>query len=175
MTKENKKKERSRAESLALTGLFAAIVCIATIVIKIPIPATQGYIHFGDGFVFLAGIIPGGGFGMLAAGIGSALADIFSGYVIYAPVTFAVKVLCAMTVWLFYKYTAKKVHSPMARLIIGGIVSVLILTAGYLAFETVIYGTASLIEIPANLVQGGSGILISTLLYPLLKRISKGR
>lgn len=73
----------SQTSKLTLTAMFAAITCIATMLIKIPTPATQGYIHFGDAFVILAGVFPGGAYGLLAAGIGSALADIFSGYVAF--------------------------------------------------------------------------------------------
>ena len=45
-----------RTARLTLTAVFAALTCIATFIIKIPVPATQGYIHFGDAFV-LRGVL----------------------------------------------------------------------------------------------------------------------
>ena len=36
---------------LILAALFAALTCVATSVIHVPIPATNGYINLGDGMV----------------------------------------------------------------------------------------------------------------------------
>ena len=62
-------------KKLVVTALMAALTCIATMIIKIPTP-TFGYIHLGDGFVLLSGIILGPVSGAFAAGIGSMFADI---------------------------------------------------------------------------------------------------
>ena len=163
--------QKLKTSDITITGLIAAIVCVATLIIKIPVPATQGYIHFGDAFVILAGIFPGMGLGMLSAGIGSGLADLFSGYPIFSPVTFCIKALCALVVSLIYRKTAGVIKSRYARLILGGLASTGIVTGGYLLFELALYGTAAFVEIPMNLIQGGSGIAISCALFPLLSRI----
>ena len=73
MTNQNIKK-------LVTAALLAAMTCVATMIIKIPTP-TFGYIHPGDGFVLLCGVVLGPLPGALAAGIGSMFSDIFSGYV----------------------------------------------------------------------------------------------
>lgn len=49
-------------------ALFAAIICVATIVVQIPTPATNGFFNLGDCFVIIAGQLLGVGFGALAAG-----------------------------------------------------------------------------------------------------------
>ena len=76
-------------KKMVTAALLAAFTCIATMIIKIPTP-TFGYIHLGDGLVLLCGIILGPGIGALAAGIGSMFADIFSGYMTWAPATLTV-------------------------------------------------------------------------------------
>ena len=38
---------------ICLTGMFMALICIATLFFKVPIPL--GYAHLGNGFIFLAG------------------------------------------------------------------------------------------------------------------------
>ena len=63
MTNQNIKK-------LVTAALLAAMTCVATMIIKIPTP-TFGYIHPGDGFVLLCGVVLGSLPGALAAGIGS--------------------------------------------------------------------------------------------------------
>ena len=85
MTNQNIKKT-------ATVALLAAMTCVATMIIKIPTP-TFGYIHPGDGFVLLCGVVLGPLPGALAAGIGSMFSDIFSGYVTWAPATFIIKAL----------------------------------------------------------------------------------
>ena len=77
-----------KIQTLASSALFAAIICIATFIVKIPSPATNGYFNLGDCFVILSGLLLSPVYGALAAGIGSALADILSGYAQYAPATF---------------------------------------------------------------------------------------
>lgn len=76
---------------LVMSALLAAMTCVATMVIKIPITTTGGYINLGDCIVLLSGILLGSLYGGLAADIGSALADLFSGYVAFLPATFLIK------------------------------------------------------------------------------------
>ena len=40
--------------ALCLKGVFTALVMAATMVIQIPIPATNGYIHLGDSMILIA-------------------------------------------------------------------------------------------------------------------------
>ena len=71
--------KRISNQKLTITALFAAIICVTTMFIKIPIPATNGYIHPGDGFVILSGAVLGPLAGAVASGIGGAAADLFGG------------------------------------------------------------------------------------------------
>ena len=57
------------------TALFAALTCIATMIIRIPTP-TKGYVNLGDCLVNISAWILGPAYGAAAAGIGSAFADI---------------------------------------------------------------------------------------------------
>ncbi|MBR5765838.1 MAG: ECF transporter S component, partial [Lachnospiraceae bacterium] len=80
-----------KTRTLVRSAMFAALTFIATYIIKIPTPGTGGYIHPGDAFVILSGVILGPVYGAAAAGIGSALADILGGYFYYAPITLLIK------------------------------------------------------------------------------------
>ena len=92
---------------LVMAALLAAMTCVATMVIKIPLTATGGYINLGDCIVLLSGILLGPLYGGLAAGIGSALADLFSGYVAFLPATFLIKGFMAVIMGLFIKDLSK--------------------------------------------------------------------
>ena len=156
--------------SLVKTALFAALILVATFIIKIPTPGTGGYIHPGDAFVILAGVILGPLYGGAAAAIGSALADALGGYFVYFPVTFIIKGLCAAGSGLIYRKLSGKIKNDHIRVILCGIFSTIVVAGGYLAFELIIYGKGAIASVPANTVQGVSGIVISSLLFPLLNK-----
>ena len=70
-----------RIKKIVVAALLAALVCLATMLFKVPSPM-KGYLNLGDGIVLLAGWLLSPAYGFLAAGVGSALADVFSGYII---------------------------------------------------------------------------------------------
>ena len=159
---------------LVTSALLAALTCIATMVIQVPTPATSGYIHLGDGFVILSGILLGPAYGSLAAGIGSLLADLLTGYAVYAPITFVIKALAAFFASIIFTALQKKgKKSSIFSPILGGIFAALIVAFGYFIAEATIlgYGLAAAASIPHNLVQGSFGILISAILYKAISRI----
>ena len=157
-------------QKLTMTALFIALTCVATSIIKIPTVATGGYIHPGDAFVILSGILLGPLYGALAGGIGSALADLFGGYMVYVPITFLVKACIGAGVGLIYHRLAAKL-SPIAKCILCGIFATITVALGYLFFESFLYGAAALASVPANLIQGVSGLIISTLLLPFMLKL----
>lgn len=161
-------------QKITLTALFAALTCVATYIIKIP-TVTGGYIHLGDSIVVLCGIFLGPVYGAIAAGFGSGLSDVLGGYFIYAPATLVIKALAAFLVSLVYRKFAKNINSNIIRCAISGIFSTLVVVIGYLLFEIVLYQGAAFVEIPANLIQGASGLIISTILLPVLLKVPSFR
>ena len=70
--------------------------------IRIPTPL-KGYINLGDAIVLLCAFLLPPSYAFFAAGIGSMLADIFSGYAVYAPATFIIKGLMALAAYFIFK------------------------------------------------------------------------
>ena len=97
----------SNTKKIVMAALMAALTCVATMIIKIPSPL-KGYLNLGDCVVLTAGWMLSPLYGFLAAGIGSALADMFSGYIIYAPATFAIKGCMALIAFFGFKYLHRK-------------------------------------------------------------------
>lgn len=161
-----------RLNKLVLSSLFCAIICAATFVVQIPSPATGGYVNLGDCFVLTAGIFLGGG-GVLAAGLGSALADLLAGYAQYAPVTFVIKALMALVAFAIYKALSKK--SKIGGIILGGISAEALMVLGYFAYEAVIlkYGMAAAGSIVPNVIQGVVGIAAATAVCTALDKARK--
>ena len=156
-------------KKIVLAALFAAFACVATMSIRIPTPGTGGYIHPGDAVVILSGIILGPHWGLLAAGIGSALADLLGGYFIYVPITFVIKGVVAFAAGLIYQKIGKTAKSRGAAVVLGGIADIVLVAGGYFLCETMMYGmVAAAASVPANIIQGISGLVIGALLYPVL-------
>ncbi|HHY06015.1 MAG TPA: ECF transporter S component [Clostridia bacterium] len=166
--------KKIKTKQLAITGLMAALTMMGTMIIQIPTP-TKGYLHLGDSLVYLSGILLGPLVGALAAGIGSTLADVFSGYGIYAPATFIIKSLDALVVGYCYKAIASKTNSLIKKtisFILGIILGGSIMVSGYLAYETFLYGfpAALLGGVPLNITQAiGGGVLALPLMFALEK------
>ncbi len=161
-------KNRISIRKLIITAMFAAIVCVATMIIKVPVPATNGYIHMGDCAVILSGWMLGGAFGAAAAGIGSALADLLLAYAVYAPGTFVIKALTALTAVVFYKLLCKS-NKIIAR-IVSAIVAEAVMVVLYFVYEATFlgYGLGAAASIPANIIQGVGGVVVAVLIMGLL-------
>ena len=160
---------RSKTKIIALSALFTAIVCIATMIIKIPSPL-KGYVNLGDPVVLLSGWILPLPYGFLAAGLGSALADLFSGYIIYAPATFIIKGLMAIIAFYAFKGIGSKSNKIVAR-IISAILAEIVMVSGYYIFEGFMYGfIPSAVNIVPNAVQGVAGIIIGVILIQVFEK-----
>lgn len=161
----------SNLKKLVMTALFAALTCVATSSIRIPTPGTSGYIHPGDAIVILSGIILGPVYGLLAGGIGSALADLLGGYLVYVPITFAVKGLIALFCGLVYKKMNASSKARYTAVVIGGVIDIVLVAGGYFVCEYFMYGAGAAASIPANIIQGVGGLILAVVLYPILIQI----
>lgn len=148
--------------SLSIIGVFSGLICVITMVISIPIPATQGYINIGDAGVMVCGLMFGPLIGGLSGGIGSFLADILLGYPIYAPGTLVIKGLEGFLVGLIAdpKKNYKKINY---RDILGVIAGGFLMAYGYFLYEIFIYGVvAAVYELILNgIIQFGLGGIIA--------------
>lgn len=166
--------KNTNLKKLVLSGLMAAIVFVFTIVIRIPIPVTGGYVNIGDSAVLLCSYLIGGAYGALAAGIGSALADVSAGYTVYAPGTFVIKFLMVIAANLILSKTFKD-KRPMA-MALAGIAAEFIMVFGYFVFESSILGLglSALAGVSGNIIQGGVCFIIANLLGIVLVKQVRG-
>ena len=131
-----------KTKKLIFAALFAALTCVATMIIKVPTP-TMGYIHPGDSIVLLSGFLLG------------KLSEVSGG-------------------------------KQAAFTAISGVVGEAFMVFGYFVFEIFLMALAagdgfsstslaaglasSASGVPFNIVQGLFGVILSTILYPLLKK-----
>lgn len=149
-----------RIKQISVAALFTAMVVVMTSVIKIPTPATQGYLNFGDIMVLLTAILLGRKYGALAGGIGSALSDLLGGYASFAIFTLIIKGIEGYIAGLLVYGGGRKPST--LRMIIAAAAGGIWMVLGYFLAETLMMGAkAALGEVPANFVQAGAGIAAS--------------
>lgn len=154
---------KSNTKKIVMAALMAALACVATMIIKVPSPL-KGYLNLGDCVVLTAGWMLSPIYGFLAAGLGSALADLFSGYVVYAPATFLIKGCMALIAYFGFRLLHKRISDLPSR-IISGTAAEMLMILGYFVFEGCMYGFGpSVVNIPANAVQGIAGLIIGIIL-----------
>ena len=140
-----------RTNKLVLTALMVCLVLLGTILFRIPVPMTQGYVHLGDAMVYTGVLLLGKKQGAVAAALGSSLADVLGGFAFWAPWSFFIKIV-SMTA--------------------GGI----IMCTGYLIAERVMYGSWAIaaIGLPWNAGQFAVGIAVALAMQPLFRLIRSG-
>lgn len=170
------KRETVRADArlLALTGLFAALGCVGTMVLQVPSP-TGGYMNLGDAVVILGAWLLGPVYGAVAGGVGPAMADLLSGYAVYVPATLVIKAVMALTAAGLYRALKRR------GLLLCATAAEVPMVLGYWLFDGLLAAasgggalglclTASAAGIPSNLVQAAFGAAASTLLALALRR-----
>ena len=143
--------KKSAIYRLVLSGLMVAVITAVTY-FPVPVPIAHGYVNLGDAFVILAGVVLGPAYGFMAAGVGSALADVLVGFANYAPATFIIKGLIALVVC--YVAGSRKSAHRLFRTTMATVLSEAIMVTGYLAFELMLYGVGAIASVPGNCIQG---------------------
>ncbi|MCQ2524531.1 MAG: ECF transporter S component [Lachnospiraceae bacterium] len=163
----------SKVNKLVTASMLAALTCIATMIIKVPTVGTNGYVNIGDSIVLLSTWLMGNPYGAVAAGIGSGLADLISGYASYVPGTVIIKFLMSFVAFIVYKLLNKTKAPKIVNWVVSGVVAELIMVFGYFSYESTFlgYGLAAAASIPSNLIQGITCLVIGTILIAALSRI----
>ena len=162
----------TKTKKLVVASMMAALTCVVTMFIMVPSPF-KGYLNLGDCLVLVSGWLLSPLYGGLAAGLGSALADLLSGYTVYAPMTFVIKALMALAAGYLFRMLHKK-QGVWFSGIVSGIAAEIIMVLGYFLFESLLYGPASsAVNIPANSIQGLVGLVLGIVLLKILVKIKQ--
>ena len=165
-----------KIKTIALTAMFTALTCVATMVISIPSPL-NGYINIGDCIVLLSAWILGPLYGTIAAAAGSALADILLAYTHYAPGTFVIKGAMAIVACIIFRALINRKKSPEIKLpyiavatSLSSICSELIMIGGYFLYAALFLGKgmSAYLSVPGNAIQGGVSAILAIIIYSLM-------
>ena len=159
---ENNRIDENKIKTLAKYGVFTAIIAMLTLFASIPLPSGAGgaYLNAGDAAIYVAAYMLGPVGGFVTAAVGSAVADMLHGAMIYAPATFIIKGLMGLVAGFLYKRIR---HG--APLVAG-----MIMPAGYFLFEFILFRESALFGLWTNAIQYAFGVIASTVLLIALER-----
>ncbi len=80
-----------KVKTIVESVVFLALVFAATIIIQVYQPATGGYFNLGESVIYIAAMISTPLVAGIAGGVGASLADVVTGYGIFAPATLVIK------------------------------------------------------------------------------------
>ncbi len=143
---KSNQKSSINVKLIAVTAMFAALVTVTTAFIKIPTPL--GYSHAGDSMIYLGASVLPGPFGIIAASIGGALADLLSGYAQWALPTAIIKAFNALPFLICSVILKKKgknqkiINIPNLIMLIP---TTMVTVGGYFLANGLMYGWAAAI------------------------------
>lgn len=161
---------------MTYTALFTAIICVLTMVVKIP--SVNGYLNLGDCGVYAAAVIGGPFVGAFAGGVGSAAADLINGYATWILPTLIIKGIMGGVVG----YLAKK-HNPDKLVSVKNLLAMILMgiwmVIGYYLADVIVFGEtqsgviAALIAMVPNVIQTTVGIIAANMLLAALSKMNK--
>ncbi|MEG2200212.1 MAG: ECF transporter S component, partial [Anaerovorax sp.] len=131
---------KNNITELCETGIFAAVIFIATFTLKIPTPFTEGYTHLGDCMIFTAVVLLGVKRGAIAGGIGAGLADLIGGFGVWVLPTVIFKSLMAVCMGTIIQRQIIKGH-PRMLFLLGAVTGGIVQSVGYVLVRAFLYGT----------------------------------
>jgi len=167
------------AMMIAIAAIMIAVTTVFTLLIRVPVPATQGYINFSDVAIYFAAATFGPWVGLVAGGLGTALADVLGGYAQFAPLTLLAHGVQGLLAGALARRSAKP-----AVLLVAWLAGTAAMVGLYLLGEGLVltgWGPA-LVEAPFNLLQNVVGGLVGIPLYyavrkayPPVMRLGRGQ
>jgi len=123
--------------NLAVGTVFVALVCIATLVLTVSVPATSGYFNVGETIIYVAALLFGPYVAAFAGGLGAAIADMLVAP-IFAPATLVIKGCEGAIVGFLNKKMFKQASRSNWRIftiVLGLIVGILLAITGSIYYS----------------------------------------
>lgn len=157
----------AKYQQMVIAAALAAAIFLVTTVVRIPIPATGGYLNFGDAIIVFTALTFGPVVALIAGGVGSMAADVV-GFAMFAIPTLIIKGILGLIVGFIGK------KAGLARAIFAALLGESWMVAGYFITEAWVFEpsmglAAAISELWFNIAQGIFGALIGVTLWWILR------
>jgi uncharacterized membrane protein len=163
------------AYRIASLAVLTAVTAVFTLVVRIPIAPTRGYINLGDVAIYFTALTMGPVTAAVAGGLGTGLADIIGGYPQWALISFFIHGIQGFAAGAILRsgseHPEDTIELPRARVAGAGILGTLIMVGLYYLAGAAMSGFGpAAVEIPGNIVQNAVGIFGGLLLTKAVLR-----
>jgi uncharacterized membrane protein len=150
----------SPAFRIASLAILTAVTAVFTYMVRIPIAPTRGYLNLGDVAIYFTAFTFGPVSALIAGGLGTALADIISGYSQWAPISLFVHGLQGLVAGLVAGIAWREQRGGFNWYwLAGAAAGTAVMCGGYLLAGSLMVGlAAALVELPGNLLQNLAGV-----------------
>ncbi|NPV71507.1 MAG: ECF transporter S component [Firmicutes bacterium] len=145
-----------RSRQMAIAAVMIALTVAATTLLRVPAFGSRLFFHFGEAVICTAALLGGRRMGATVGAVGSALADVVLGLMVWAPVS--------LLVHGFEGYVIGRMSDGRGarKDVVALAHGTGVMIAGYALGAWVIYGAAAVpIEVARDLAQGGAGAAIA--------------
>ena len=151
--------QNRNALKVAMVAVLTAVVVVFTLVVRIP--TAKGYLNLCDVAISFIAFTFGPWSAFIAAGLGTAPADLISGYAQWAPISFVVHGVEGLLIALIVRQKGNEAVSIFRKLL-AGLVCIATVSLGYFVLSALFISTASVAaaEIPGNIAQSGVGFVL---------------
>ncbi len=158
--------KKNQAMRIALLAIMIAVTTVFTVIPKIPIPGTEGYVNLSDVAITFSAVAFGPVVGLVAGGVGTALADFMGGYGQWAGITLLAHGMEGFIIGAIAR------RGKRWSTVLGWAVGSLFMVAVYYVGEALVFTgwKPALIGVPFNLMQAVVGGLVGLPLYYAVAR-----
>lgn len=170
---------RTKTQLLVTTGLLTAFVFVVTRFLAVPMPG-DGWLNLGDSSIAASALLLPHPLLAFVGGVGSALSNLTSPAIIYAPATLMIKGAMGYVLYLF----AKK--GKFSWFAVGVLLAELIMFFGYTAYVFFLYHFAlldldsgytalagTLLTVPGNITQAAANFVLALVLFAPVMAVRK--
>lgn len=151
---------------MSAVAIFGALSFVLTAFCQIPYAGGAGYFNFGDIVNLVSALLLGPFEGALVGILGGTLADLFSGYVMYAPWTLLAKGLMGLAAGGLYIVLKNKHFWRFTSLFSGATLEILSYMIGYL----VLLGNGGLLSSAFDCIQAYGSAIVAIPLFLALEK-----
>ncbi len=168
---ENRRLLASPAYRIVSISILTAVTAVFTLLVRIPVAPTRGYINLGDVAIFFTAFTFGPVTALVSGGLGTAIADLLSGYAQWAPISLIIHGVQGFLAGLIVRTYLIKVNRDrsgseaevtfiqqrrrtFAIIGLAGIVGTVVMAGLYFLAGASMYGFGpALVEVPGNIIQ----------------------
>lgn len=156
-----------KIRNLTRIAMLVALTVALSLIVIIPIPATNGFVTLCEVGIYSASLFLGPLAGFLVGAFSGGMIDLLSGYPQWMIFSFVIHGLQGLTLGFIYRKWPN-----FKGMLIGFTLASLVMITGYALATALLYTwPAGLISIPSNLVQNIFGIAVTMVLYQSLNKV----